>query len=73
MVQRQRKVNPISLFWTLVLSFGIGKEASLAVLRRAYEEATGTLLSASSTYRNLSLDRKAGLRFQTLYIVVPCR
>ena len=24
MVQRQRKVNSISLFWTLVLSFGIG-------------------------------------------------
>ncbi len=43
MVQRQRKVHPVSLFWTLVLSFGIGKEHSIASLRRAYEEATGKL------------------------------
>ncbi len=50
LIQRQRKVNPVSLFWTLVLSFGLGKKSSLAVLRRAYEEATGTLLSASSFY-----------------------
>jgi IS4 transposase len=50
MVQRQRKVSPISLFWTLVLSFGIGKEHSIASLRRAYSEATGVVLSASSFY-----------------------
>ena len=42
MVQRQRKVSPISLFWTLVLSFGIGKEHSIASLRRAYIEALCT-------------------------------
>jgi len=50
MVQRQRKVSPISLFWTLVLSFGIGKEHSIASLRRAYTEATGVALCASSFY-----------------------
>lgn len=50
MVQRQRKVDPVSLFWTLVLSFGIGKERGIASLRRAYEAATGVLLSASSFY-----------------------
>ncbi len=50
MVQRQRKVDPVSLFWTLVLSFGIGKAHGMASLRRAYEEATGVLLSASSFY-----------------------
>ena len=50
MVQRQRKVNPISLFWTLVLSFGIGKKGTIASLRRAYEEATDTTLSASAFY-----------------------
>ena len=54
MVQRQRKVHPVSLFWTLVLSFGIGKEHSIASLRRAYEEATGKLLSASSFYDRFS-------------------
>ena len=50
MVQRQRKVDPVSLFWTLVLSFGIGQERGIASLRRAYESATGVLLSASSFY-----------------------
>ena len=54
MVQRQRKVHPVSLFWTLVLSFGIGKEHSIASLRRAYEEATGKLLSTSSFYDRFS-------------------
>jgi IS4 transposase len=49
-IQRQRKVSPISLFWTLVLSFGIGKEHSIASLRRAYIEATGVALCASSFY-----------------------
>ncbi len=50
MVQRQRKVDPVSLFWTLLLSFGIGDRRDIAGLRRAYEEATGTLLAASSFY-----------------------
>ena len=50
LVQRQRKINPISLFWTLILSFGIGKDHRIASLRRAYEAATGVLLSTSSFY-----------------------
>ena len=54
LVQRKRKVNPISLFWTLVLSFGIGKKGDIASLRRAYEEATGTTLAASSFYVRLT-------------------
>lgn len=54
LVQRQRKVHPISLFWTLILSFGIGQEHRIASLRRAYEEATGILLSASSFYDRFS-------------------
>lgn len=53
-VQRRRKVNPISLFWTLVLSFGIGAGRDVATLRRAYEQATGTTLSASSFYARFS-------------------
>ena len=50
MIQRQRKVDPVALFWTLVLGFGIGRQRNIASLRRAYEGATGTLLSASSFY-----------------------
>ena len=49
-VHRQRKVSPISLFWTLVLSFGIGKQGDIVSLRRPCENATGTTLAASSFY-----------------------
>ena len=44
MVKRERKINPVAFFWTLLLGFGIGKERDLASLRRAYESATGTIL-----------------------------
>lgn len=50
MIQRQRKVDSVALFWTLVLGFGIGRQRNIASLRRAYEGATGTVLSASSFY-----------------------
>jgi len=61
-IQRQRKVSPISLFWTLVLSFGIGKEHSIASLRRAYTEATGVVLCASSFYDRFTLKLEQFLR-----------
>ena len=50
MVQRQRKVHPVSLFWTLVLSFGIGNQGDLVSLRRSYENATGMTSATSSFY-----------------------
>ena len=50
MIKRNRKVNPIALFWTLVLGIGYGEHRSIASLRRAYEEATGTTLASSSFY-----------------------
>lgn len=53
-LKRSRKVNPVALFWTLVLGFGIGKRRDIASLRRAYEGATGTILSASSFYDRFS-------------------
>ena len=49
-IKRNRKVNPIALFWTLVLGIGYGEHRSIASLRRAYEEATGTTLASSSFY-----------------------
>lgn len=50
MVQRRRKVDPVALFWTLVLGFGAGQERTLAGLRRSYIRATGTRLEESSFY-----------------------
>ena len=40
-IQRERKVDIIALFWTLVLGFGIGKDRKIADLRRGYIIATG--------------------------------
>jgi len=49
-VQRERKVQPLALFWTIVLAFGAGGERTLAGLRRAYEKSTGQTLVPSAFY-----------------------
>jgi IS4 transposase len=53
-VVRQRKVDVVALFWTLVLGFGVGESRSLAGLRRAYQRATGQCLEESSFYDRLN-------------------
>ena len=47
-VQRRRRVDPVTLFWIVVLGVGSG-ERSFAELRRSYEKVTGEKISASST------------------------
>jgi IS4 transposase len=49
-VKRRRKVKIVELFWTLVLGFGVGRERTIAGLRRSYEKTLGETLSASSFY-----------------------
>lgn len=49
-VKRMRRVHPADLFWTLVLGFGVGRERTLAGLRRAYEKSTGQTIEESSFY-----------------------
>ncbi|MBI5511549.1 MAG: IS4 family transposase [Deltaproteobacteria bacterium] len=49
-VQRMRKVDPVELFWTVVLGFGVGRERTLAGLRRAYQKSTGQQIEESSFY-----------------------
>jgi len=49
-VVRERKVDIVVLFWTLVLGFGEGSHRSLASLRRAYQRTTGQRLEESSFY-----------------------
>src|SRR5829696_8700413 len=48
-VQRLRRVDPVKLFWVVVLGVARG-ERSFAELRRSYEKVTGTEISASSFY-----------------------
>lgn len=50
MSKRRRKVDPVALFWTIVLGFATGKERSLAGLRRAFQKSTGIRLVPSAFY-----------------------
>lgn len=49
-IKRQRKVDPVVFFWSLVLSFGVGLQRTLADLRRAYETQAGHLIVPSAFY-----------------------
>lgn len=54
MVRRRRRVDPVKLFWVLVLTLGSNGKRSLAELRRSYERVTGVRLSASSFYNRFT-------------------
>jgi IS4 transposase len=49
-VQRVRQVDIVAFFWTLVLGFAVGRERTLAGLRRAYQKTTGQAIEESSFY-----------------------
>ena len=49
-VQRNRKIDPVTFFWVVVLGFGVGMQRTLASLRRAYETASAESLVPSSFY-----------------------
>jgi putative transposase len=53
-VVRERKVDIVALFWTLVLGFGVGEHRTLAALRREYERTTGQRLEESSFYERFT-------------------
>jgi putative transposase len=50
LLRRERKVRVAGFFWALVLGFASGRGRSLAGLRRAHEETTGTRLAPSAFY-----------------------
>src|SRR5215470_5632119 len=52
-VRRRRRVDPVKLFWVVVLGVG-GGERSFAALRRSYEKVTGETISASSFYNRFT-------------------
>jgi len=49
-VQRNRKIDPVTFFWVVVLGFGVGMQRTLASLRRSYETASAETLVPSSFY-----------------------
>ena len=54
LVKRKRKIDPVALFWVLILSFGVGMQRTLASLKRSYEREGDTALSDSSWYERFS-------------------
>jgi putative transposase len=52
-VRRRRRVDPVKLFWVVVLGIGRG-ERSFADLRRSYEKVTGEKISSSSFYNRFT-------------------
>ncbi len=53
-VKRQRQVTAEALFWTLVLGFGVGRERTIAGLRRVYQKMSGQEIEESSFYDRFS-------------------
>lgn len=49
-VRRKRRIGIVPLVWALVLGFGTGRSRTIAGLRRAFEQATGTDVVASAFY-----------------------
>jgi IS4 transposase len=61
-VQRQRKVDPVILFWILVLGFGTGVQRTIASLRRAYKTASAESIVESAFYGRFSTGLLAFLK-----------
>lgn len=49
-IKRDRKINPVLMFWSLTLGFGVQLQRTLASLRRLYEEKGKIHISRSSYY-----------------------
>ena len=48
--RRRRRVDPVALFWAIVLGFTAGRQRTLAGLRRSFERSTGVRLVPSAFY-----------------------
>jgi len=53
-VKRERKIDPVAIFWVLVLGFGVELQRNLANLKRIYSKRTGENVSDSSWYDRFS-------------------
>jgi len=54
LIKRERKIDPVLLFWVLVLGFGVQLQRTLASLRREYEEKGCVHISRGSFYERFS-------------------
>lgn len=50
LIKRERKIDPVIIFWVLTLGFGVRLQRSLASLKRQYERDSAETISDSSWY-----------------------
>jgi len=50
LIKRERKIDPVIIFWVLTLSFGVRLQRTLASLKREYENESRKTFSDSSWY-----------------------
>lgn len=62
LIKRERKIDPVVMFWVLVMSFGVRLERNLANLKRSYEKASYKKLSDSSWYERFTPELVAFLK-----------
>ena len=48
LIVRERKIDPVIIFWVLTLGFGVRLQRTLASLKREYEKESNKTLSDSS-------------------------
>lgn len=61
-LQRQRKIDPVAFFLTLVLDYGVGLQRALALLKRGYEKRAEVELAYSSWHERFTPELAAFLR-----------
>ena len=67
LIKRERKIDPVRIFWVLVLGFGIQLQRTLASLHREYEETGKVYLSRGSFYERFSPELVAFLHACVIY------
>jgi len=56
LIKRERKIDPVVMFWVLTLSFGVRLQRTLASLKRQYEQKGKVKMSDSSWYERFTLE-----------------
>jgi len=62
LIKRERKIDPVTMFWVLTLGYGTFLQRTLASLKRNYETASNRALSDSSWYYRFTPELVAFLR-----------
>ena len=62
LIKRERKIDPVIIFWVLAIGYGTLLQRTLAGLKRNYETASNRILSDSSWYYRFTPELVAFLR-----------